>query len=105
MAGMLIKLSFKAFEKREGIRRAARKSSQHAAVVQPAHLAGPMLDDDVAQGYLTISAKRHLIAPAHRDDGCSVKLFHPGIVLGASRVDGPQGACYTRMRDLIRPLF
>ena len=80
MALMFFELGFEALEQRKGIGGGAGKAGQHPTVVQLAHLARRALDDDVAQGDLTVTANGHLPAlrglTPHADDGGAVKCFH-----------------------------
>ena len=77
---MLFQLGFKALKQRESVCGCARKTRQHLAVVELAHLARRALDDDVTQCDLTITTDSDLYAlgslAAHANDGGAVKLFH-----------------------------
>ena len=83
VALMLFELGLETLNQREGIGRGACEAGEHLVVMELAHLARRALDDEVAQGDLTVAADRDLPvtvrhAPAHADDGGSVKLIHRG---------------------------
>ena len=78
MALVLFELGLEALEQRERVRGGARKSREHAVVIQAAHLARRRLDHDVAERDLAIAAQRHRAVAAHGNDGRAVKGFHLG---------------------------
>ena len=54
---MFLQLGLEALEQGEGIGGAAGEAGQHLVLVQPAHLAGSGLDDDIAEGDLAVAAE------------------------------------------------
>ena len=85
VALVLVQFGLETLEQGEGIRRCARKSSQHFAVVQLANLASRPFDHDIAQSDLSIATNGHLHTrrrcTPNTENGRAVKCFH-GIGLG-----------------------
>src|SRR5262249_25539234 len=97
IALMLLELRFEALEQREGVRCTACEAGQNLLVIQPPDLARGLLDYDVAERDLTVTAQRDRIAAPDRKDGGAVI----GIHAFASRNDlGSMGPC---LRDSSRP--
>ena len=80
---MLVELGLEALEQGEGVGGAAGETGEDLAVVERAHLARGGLDDDVAEGDLTVAAERDTIAAPHRQDGRAAILFHEGVSVPA----------------------
>ena len=77
---------FEAREQRERIGRRPGKAGEDAVVIEPANLAGALLDDGVAERDLPVAGQHGAIVPAHGQDGRRVEgRLHPCSVSHARR--------------------
>src|SRR5690606_13955778 len=76
VALMLFQFGFEALLQGEGIGRGTGKTGQDLVMVEAPDFAGGTLDDDIAQGDLTVAPEGDRFAAPDADDGGGVKLFH-----------------------------
>src|SRR5690606_41857539 len=88
---LFCQLGVEAFLQSEGVSRGAGKVGQDAVLVETPHLACRALDDDIAQGHLTIAAQGDLVTAPNAQYGGSVKLFHGIFLLKTPSGDGMRG--------------
>src|SRR5690606_12441208 len=71
---VLVELRLEALEQGEGIGGTAREPAQNALVIEPPHLAGARLDDDVAERHLAVAAHRDALAAPYAENRAAVEL-------------------------------
>ena len=92
IALVLLELLLELVEEGEGVGDRPGEADDDLVVEEPAHLAGAVLHDDVADGDLAIAGDGHLASPLHRHDGGGMRPCrghaHPAAVLAAVVLGG-----------------
>ena len=73
---MFFQFGFKALDQGERVGRAAGESGKHTSVVEFSDFSCGPLDDDIAEGDLSVATQCDAVAATDRYNGCPVKLFH-----------------------------
>jgi hypothetical protein len=90
---VLLQLGLQALEERQGVGGGARKAHDDLAVIEPPDLFGMVFHHHVAQSHLAVAGHRHLIAPAHHEDGGAAEflIINHSVELLTSRANRPGG--------------
>jgi len=72
---VLFQLRLEALEQRERIRRPAGETGEDAFLEKAPDLARAGLENDIAEGYLSVAAERDAASAAHRHDRRAVKVL------------------------------